>query len=113
MVAAVIAILAGVAIPQYGKAVERSRWFTARDLLLTIYAGEQVYQTTNSKYVDPTTCTPAWRCIYMDNPDTAEVTYSVSGVTKAKFTAKATYTPKSQVQTLDQDRTWGGTWAMP
>jgi len=36
---AVIAIVAAVALPQYGRAVQRSYWRTARDLLQTIYSG--------------------------------------------------------------------------
>lgn len=112
---AVIAILVAIAIPQYAKAVQRSHWRTARDILQTIYAGEQVYETDNAAYVDPAACPTPWRCIYMDNPNTPTlpVTYAVGGVAKTTFAATATYTPTGKTQTVDQDRTWGGTWAMP
>jgi len=123
---AVIAIVAAVALPQYGRAVQRSYWRTARDLLQTIYSGEQVYQTANGTYVDadnPAVCTgipptlPVWRCIYMDDPqtNTIPVTYDIGGVGANTFTATATYEDGAARPTLtvDQNRNWGGTWAMP
>jgi len=112
---AVVAILAAVAIPQYTRAVQRSYWRTARDLLQAIYSGEQVYEAANVTYIDADSCAPAWRCIYMDDPFTANipVTYSVGGVSATTFTATATYTPTGETQTVDQNRNWGGTWAMP
>lgn len=115
MVVAVIAILAVVAIPQYNKAMQRSYWQTARDLLQAIYSGEQVYETANATYIDADACAPAWRCIYMDNPNTPSppVTYTVGGVTATTFIATATYTPTGQTQTVNQNRTWGGTWVAP
>lgn len=113
--ASVIAILAAVALPQYTRAVQRSYWRTARQLLETMYAGEQVYQTAKATYVDADACAPAWRCIYMDDPTTATipVAYAVSGVTATTFLATATFTPTGKTQTVNQNRAWGGTWAMP
>ncbi|MBI2104201.1 MAG: prepilin-type N-terminal cleavage/methylation domain-containing protein [Candidatus Omnitrophica bacterium] len=109
----IVAIIASVAIPQYTKAVQRSYWRTARDILQTIYSGEQVYETDTKTYVDPAGC--AWRCIYMDDPNsgTIPVTYSVGGVSKTTFTATATYTTTGKTQTVDENRNWGGTWVMP
>ncbi|MBI3330931.1 MAG: hypothetical protein HYZ96_02325, partial [Candidatus Omnitrophica bacterium] len=107
---------AAVALPQYGRAVQRSYWRTARDLLPTVYSGEQVYWTANNTYVDADGCAPAWRCIYMDDPqtNTIPVTYAVTlGGGGTTFTATATYTTTGQTQTVDENRNWGGTWAMP
>ena len=106
----VIAIMAAVAVPQYTKAVERGYWRTAKALLQTIYAGEQVYETAKETYVDAAGC--GWRCIYMDDPNTPSipVTYSVGGVSKTTFTATATYTRTGQAKTIDQNRTEGGAW---
>lgn len=114
----IIAILAAVAIPQYNRAVQRSYWRTARDLLQAIYSGEQVYEAANGSYVDADACAPAWRCIYMDDPNTATipVTYTVAvvGAPPTAFTATATYdTTAAETQTIDENRNWGGTWAMP
>ena len=57
----ILAIVAGIAVPQYIKTVERGYWRSAQDILRTIYTGEQVYYTVNQKY----TATPAslaeWR----------------------------------------------------
>ena len=111
---AVIAILVAIALPQYTRAVQRSYWRTARDILQTIYSGEQVYETDKATYVNPAACPTPWRCIYMDNPNTADipVTYAV-GAAKTTFTATATYTPTGETQTVNENRTWGGTWVAP
>ena len=110
-----IALLAAVALPQYTKAVERSRWQTAQDLLQTIYSGEQVYQVAKSAFVDADACATAWRCIYMDNPNTATspVAYEVSAAAAKTFSAKATR--KAGVfMTIDENRTLNtASWPMP
>ena len=113
-----IGIIAAIAIPTYIKAVEQGYRRTARDLLQTIYAGEQVYESVNSEYVDPLACPPpdpAWRCIYMDDPHTPNVpvTYTVAAGGGA-FTATATRTGgacSGRVLTVNQsDRTPVGDW---
>lgn len=101
MTVIVIGILAAVAMPQYGRTVERGYWRAAQDALQMIYAGEQVYQSLNKVYLDPVnqTCpafpvTPAWGCIYMDNPNTGPtpVTYAIAVAVglPPTFTATAT-----------------------
>ena len=108
----IIAIMASVAIPQYGRAVERGHYRTAQELLEAIYAGEQVYQTVNGTYVDPLTCATPWRCIYMDIPNSPStpVAYTGGGVSAAAFTATATYTPNRRTLTINQNHAEGGTW---
>ena len=111
----IIAITATVAIPQYRRAVERGYWRTAQELLQTIYAGETVYESVNSTYVNPAGCAPAWRCIYMDDPTSPSipVAYSVSGVSATTFTATATR-KAGQFMTIDQNRALDTTsWTMP
>jgi Tfp pilus assembly protein PilE len=111
----IIAIMASMGMAYYGRGVRRSHWDTARDVLLMIYSGEQVFQTTANTYVDADACAPAWRCIYMDDPNTPTipVTYGVGGVTATTFTATATYTPTGDTQTIDENRAAGGTWVRP
>ena len=92
----VVGILAAAALPQFRKTVVRGYWNAAQDILQTIYSGEQVYEAANDEYVDPTACPapdPPWRCIYMDNPNVANVpvTYAVAAG-PTTFTATATYT---------------------
>lgn len=120
IVVIIIGILASVALPQFRKTVVRGYWNAAQDILQTTYSGEQVYEAANDTYVDPAACPapdPAWRCIYMDNPNVANipVTYTVEGVTKTTFTARATYTGAGGgSMTLNQDRTLDTTgWPMP
>lgn len=120
----IVGILAGVALPQYRKTVERSYWRAAQDILETLYAGEQVYQAANDVYADPAdpvACPPPenWRCIYMDNPNIASripVTFSLAmnnAVVPPTFTATATRNGgpcDGLIQTVDQARTFGGDW---
>ena len=86
---AIIAILATVALPQYGKAVERNYRQQAQDILTTIYYGEKAYQVTNNKFITPG---GNWNAIFMDDPQVGTnppITFSVSGA-GATFTATAT-----------------------
>ena len=86
---AIIAIIASMAIPSFLRAVERGQWRGAQDVLLTIYAGEQVYEAVNGGYIEPAGCAPPWRCVYVDNPNGGVVTYTVDGVSKVAFRATA------------------------
>ena len=46
----IIGILAAVAVPQYQKAVERSRIISALPLLRSVYNAQKMYYLTNGKY---------------------------------------------------------------
>ena len=117
VVVIIIGILASIALPQFRKTVVRGYWNAAQDLLQTVYSGEQVYEAANDTYVDPAGCVPAWRCIYMDDPNVANipVTYAVEGVSATAFTAKATYTGEGGgSMTINQNRALDTTgWPMP
>ena len=116
IVVVVVAILASVAMPQYNRAVEQGYWRSAGDILLAMYAGEQVAKTAaaNNKYVNVEPCPagPNWACIYMDNPDTAAVDYSINAP-GANFTAKATRTSSGKFRSIDENKALGGNWPMP
>ena len=115
----IVAIMASIAIPQYGKTVRRSHWRSTRDLLQVVYSGQQVYWTANNTY--KVCAIPAdWAAIYVDDPNTgSEMPVTLAVATNgaigaaATFTATATYTPTGETQTVNQTRTFGGTWAMP
>lgn len=121
---AILAIMASIALPQYGRVTERGYWRSARDLLQAIYSGEQVYQTTKNAYVDAddaAACAPIWRCIYMDDPTgTIPVTFTVTvsgGPPPDAFVATATRNGgpnDGKKLTIDQDRgNPGEDWPMP
>ena len=76
MVVVLLAILARMALPQYAKTIERQYWQTAQGVLLTIYAGEQIYYSRNNAFLARGT-TDDWTVISMDNPTTATVEYIV------------------------------------
>ena len=83
VVVALIGILASVAMPQYNTAVERGYWNSANEMLLAVYAGEQVAKigSATNKFPDGdggADCATAWDCIYMDDPDTAQVDYTIA-----------------------------------
>ena len=52
VVVLIIGILAAVALPQYTKAVEKSRTAEAVTLMGDLLTGERIYQLGNSKYTD-------------------------------------------------------------
>ena len=52
VVVLIIGILAAVALPQYTKAVEKSRTAEAMTLMGDILTGERIYQLANGKYTD-------------------------------------------------------------
>ena len=86
---AIIAIITSMVIPGFLRAVERGHWRGAQDVLLTLYAGEQVYEAVNRSYIDPVGCAPPWRCIYVDNPNGGVVTYTIDNASKTTFRATA------------------------
>ena len=108
----VIAILAAVAIPQFQRAIEQGHFRAARDVLQTVYSGEQVYRTSNNTYVDPTGCAQPWRCIYMDNPNgSLPVTFTVAaGANTFTVTATRNGGPcNNTTLTINENRVFGGT----
>jgi type IV pilus assembly protein PilE len=93
MAVVIVAIMAAVALPSYVRAMEIQRCRQARDLLLTIYAGERVYASVNNnRYYNPTAAGGDWNELYMDNPAPADgsLTYTFTmGALNATFTATA------------------------
>ena len=74
----VIGILASIAIPQYTVTIQLGQNRAARDVLLSVSAGEQVYKANNGSYLivadsrvppDPAVDIPLWNQIYMDDPN--------------------------------------------
>lgn len=118
IVVVVLGLLVAMAIPQYGKYMERSYWRGARDILQTIYAGEQVY---SSQFLTPK-FTTIWNEMYMDDPNAGPLNPAIGfaviaggGIPFPTFTATATRSgtlcPPNAAWTLtkDQTPTWGGT----
>lgn len=115
--AVIVAILVALAVPQFQRTTERSYWRSARDILETIYAGEQVYHLDQNKYQPLTTASTAadWNLIYMDDPNadnTIPVEFSVAA-DATTFTATATRIGgpcNGKTQTITQTRARAGDW---
>jgi Tfp pilus assembly protein PilE len=109
----VIAILAAMVFPQYQKAIRRGHRQAAEDILRTIYAGEQVYESVNGVFL-ARAAGDDWSVIFMDNPNLAggplPVTFAVATPTSTTFTATATYTPTAATMTIDHNNTLTGGW---
>ncbi len=67
--AATISVLAGIAVPNYRRTVERAHLRAARDVLLTIYAGEHVYASLNDGDFVAIPENGDWSQIFMVNPN--------------------------------------------
>ena len=110
----IIAILAAVALPTYGRAVEQANWNQARDVLRAIYGGERTYFNVNSTYIDPTAGGNTWNMIYMDNPASPAITYNFPTITAATFTAQATRNGgrcAGATMTITDTQLFNGTWS--
>ncbi len=111
IVIVIIAILAGMAVPNYRKTLERSYVRGAQDLLMMIYSGERAYAfVNNGAYYVPGN----WNVIYTDNPNIGSIPVSFSVATGAgSFVATATRTGGpcgGMTLTIDQNRAIGGNW---
>ena len=119
----IVGILSAASVVYYGTTVQRARWDAARQVLQAIYDGEQVYFAINNTYAFGFSCTTAldavppaisWRrSLNMDHPcpgAAPPVTYGIAGTAT---TFVATVTSNAQTQTVDQVRTYGGTWTRP
>ena len=122
----IVGIVSSIAIGQYGSTVGRARYDAARNILLSIYAGEQTYKALNNQYhpsnmnnAQTSGMTNTWREIYVDNPNvpsTGSVDFMVNVTTVGTtFVAKATLlgATSNNVQNLSQDRLFGGNWNRP
>ncbi len=112
---AIVSVLAAIAIPQYQKTIRLGHRRAAGDILRTIYAGEQVYQTTNRIFLALAE-TSDWSAIFMDNPNLVSaqilpVTFvvTVTSGPPPTFTATATYTPTGEICTINEAKAFTGT----
>lgn len=122
-----VGILASASVANYVTAVQRTRWDTARQILLQIYDGENQFFAANNAFVGPITCATlqdggvgvvSWRrSLNMDHPCPPgvvnPVTYAVALIAGPGFTVTATNVAAATTQTIDQNRTFGGTWVRP
>ncbi len=131
----ILAILAAAALANYGVTVQRARWDSARSVLIKIFAGERFFYSTLSNtgsYFAPpgacaagaagAACRTSWiNNFQMDDPNINDPVTGVpivgyTGVVVAvppTFIVTATLAANGQTQTVDQDRTFGGTWTRP
>lgn len=111
---AVAGILAAASVAYFGGIVPRQRWDSARDVLVTLAAGELAYfELNNGQYLSVASTDPTaqWRQIFADNPNgSGAVTYDISVnnlLTPPAFSATAT-TAAFQRQCIDENRTLCG-----
>ncbi len=86
----IIGILASIALPQYTKTVQLGQHRAARDVLLTIFAGEEAFKALNNDQYVKVPADAPWADIFMDDPNTnapAGITFAVTEVTAADPTA--------------------------
>ena len=121
----IVGILASAGLPTYVRTIRRERGRAARNVLLTILAGEQTNQTLNGAYVNVqgcrlapnpnnnplvillnTGCIGEWLPIFMDVPNVnnAVIEYRVTGATAAAFQGIAQWTgaPATDFMAVDQ-----------
>ncbi|MBI4004126.1 MAG: prepilin-type N-terminal cleavage/methylation domain-containing protein [Candidatus Omnitrophica bacterium] len=112
----IIGILVAIALPGFARTTERAQQRQAWDMLQTIYAAEQVFFSVNNKY-SGTWSDPANPDLgdYMDDPNTAQTTYTLTSADlfATTFTAQATRNGGQcggTTMTINQARTMGGAW---
>ena len=111
----IISILASVALPQYNRTVQLGQHRAARDVLLTIFAGEQAFRALNNDQYVRVPEDEGWDEIFMDDPNTnapAGITFAVTEVaagdptatppTVPTFTATASKPDLEDFLTIDQ-----------
>ncbi len=95
IVVVIIGVLASIAVPQFNRTVRRGRLRAARDVLLTMFAGERTFQAQNNSYQKVLIQSPnaTWLMIFMDNPNLAGnstgISFDVADPTATTFTARA------------------------
>ncbi|MBI4597266.1 MAG: prepilin-type N-terminal cleavage/methylation domain-containing protein [Candidatus Omnitrophica bacterium] len=94
IVVIIIAILAAIALPMYQRAIERSHWMQARDMLHTIRAGEITYWSKADQY------SANWADIFMDNPNGGPVGYAIAAGAGTGPNATFTATASSGAQSM-------------
>ena len=102
----IIGILAGIAVPNFSRVIERSYRREALDILHTIYAGEKVYFVKKDRYLTIASAAD-WNQIFMDDPHVASipVTFTVAAdATTFTATAKRNPVGSGKTMTIDQNR---------
>jgi len=80
----IVAVIAGLAYPQYQKMVSRSKQTEAKTMLQSIYVGQDLYKTANQTFCDNL------EMLDMQIPSNAKYTYSTSiGDNGSSFVATA------------------------
>lgn len=115
VVVIVIGILATLAIPQYLKATERAKGAKAKHAVSLIAQGEKMYRAENDAYAgfaDGGANAALGSYIELADVDSdADWNYGVTATTNT-FDITATRSGGGGgTITLDEDGTWGGTWA--
>lgn len=89
VVVVIVGILASIAIPSFGNAVERSRCRDAQSTLNIIFQAERIFRLDNNTYGTLAELTGRG---YMPTPSSNDWTYTTGVVTAATFIATATRT---------------------
>ena len=110
VVVIIVAIIAGLAVPNYSKMVERTKVKDAQGTLNIIYRAEGMYKLSYLGYGTRTQLV-AGSYLYPDPSNDANWTFSTSGVTATAFTATATRKAGAgdfSEKTVSLDKDWTG-----
>ncbi len=120
----IMAIVAGLALPTFGRARERGFASSSQDILLAIYSGEQVFSTQNAgtyRAITEADAPAVWQLIFVDTPNAANFPAAFS-VTVDNAAATPTFLARArrkdggcinQTITIDQTKTLAtsGAWS--
>lgn len=123
IVVVILGIVAAFAVPGYRRSMEQSYFRSSQEILLTVYGGQRSYFFMNGNYLRP----PGvgnWSDIQMDDPNDDLTTFlpvtftwdavACPGAAPICFIAEASRTTggcSTKVLTIDETRTFGGTWS--
>lgn len=109
MVVIIIGILATIGIPQFTKAIDKTKGEEAKAVLGLIKTAQKMYRLDNNSYARQSDFDKLYE--YMERPSETNFTYTITASDTNTFTARATETKSSaRYITINEKGEFGGNY---